>query len=147
MASLLVFASCAALSPSVLLSSTWFLATEQDFSGGVKGSPSGTIFNIEICAPVSYREFKAGNLNLGGKCYSTSVRPKSMGKPLEVFGRGDTIILSVSVMRDGLNKTPFTECKNTLKKEHQANLTWYEKGREVVLPISAFQKLPALRRP
>lgn len=142
-----IFVSCAAMSPHAMPNDNWYYATDQAFSGGVKGSPSGIIYSVELCAPVSYRDFKTGIIGIGEKCYATSVRIKGIGKPLEVFSVGDTIVLTATLFNDGVNKTPTVPCTSRVKKNHAAYLTWFEKGREKVLHISAFKDLPALSHP
>jgi len=144
---LFTLASCAAMPLSLVSSSVWYLATEQVFRGGVKGSPSGTLYTVEICAPASYKDFKPGNLNVNGKCYRPGLRTKGIGKPLETFAKGDTILLFVSVFSDVLQKTPTVECRHALKKNSPGNLSWQIRGREEVLHINEFKKLEPLLHP
>ncbi len=144
---LFMLASCASVRPTAPPAETWYLATEQAFFGGVKGSPAGTIYTIEMCAPVSYRDFKPGDLNVNGLCYRSGVRIKGVGKPLETFEKSDTILVSVSIFRDAMQKTPTVPCKYSLKKDHAAYLTWTEKGKEKVLHIPNLKKLEPLVQP
>jgi hypothetical protein len=144
---LLTLVSCSALPTSAPGLAVWYSATEQDFFGGVKGSPSGTVYSVEMCAPVSYKDFMPGDMHLVGKCYRVGVRAKGIGLPLEAFAKGDTILLSVSVFRDAMQKTPSVECRHALRKNDVAYLTWREKGREEVLHLSAFRKLEPLIQP
>jgi hypothetical protein len=106
------------------------------FSGGGYRAPTGTTYTIRMVAPAGHKDFKALGLGVGAFCLPASIRIEEIGRPVEVFFRGDTISIVATYIKDA--PLPMTPCDYEPAKGKEGKLGLLMNGKELTLDIEKF---------
>lgn len=106
------------------------------FSGGGYRAPTGTTYNIRMVAPAGHKDFKVLGLGVGKICLPAGIRIEEVGRPVEVFFKGDTINIVATYVKDA--PLPMNPCQLEPNKGKEGKLGILMNGKEVFVDILKF---------